>query len=161
MKNLTENKDLNGKIKIITYRAGTKEIIRETDWTPNRVMIGTDTGKDIILDRLNGVNTYSLNITHADIGTGTNTPADSDTALQTPIARAAKANGVLAGNVLSLYFFWADVDLTNGTYREFGSFVDGTTTVSTGKIFNRALFASPYVKASSEDTTMQLDITLT
>lgn len=161
MDKLSANLKYEGKIKIITYKAGTKEILRETEWYPNRVMLGTNTGKDLILDRLNGTNTYTLNITHADIGTGTNTPADGDTTLQTVVARAAKVTGTISTNILSLQFFFSDASLANGTYREFGTFIDGTSTVSTGQIFNRALFGTAYVKASGEDTTVQLDITLT
>ena len=125
-----------------------------------RIMLGTNTGKDLILDRLIGDNTYSLNILYAEIGSGTNTPADSDTALQTPASRVAKNTGVVSGNVATFQFFFADGVLANGSYNEFGTFVDGSATIGTGQIFNRALFGSTYVKASGEDTTVQLDITI-
>jgi hypothetical protein len=156
-----EKGGIKGKVRIFKTRAGTNEILNITKWTDNLVMLGTNTGKDLILDRLNADNTYSLNITHGDIGTGTNTPAVSDTTLQTPTVRVAKANGSIASNVLSIFFFFSDAVLANGTYREFGSFVDGSATISTGQLFNRVLFASAYVKATGEDTTVQVDFTLT
>lgn len=156
-----ETAGMKGRIRVVTRRAGTDEILRETPWTPNMIMLGTNTGKDLILDRLNSENTYSLNITHADLGTGTTPAAASDTALQTAVARAVKATGVVTGSVLSMQFFYADANLANGTYYEFGTFVDGSSGTGTGKIFNRALFGSPYTKATGEDTTVELDITIT
>jgi hypothetical protein len=150
---------LMGRIRPITYKAGTKEVLRVGPWSDNLIMNGTNTGLNLILDHLNSDNTYSLNINYADIGTGTNTPAYADTTLQTAVSRAVKANGTVSGSILSLFFFWADANLANGTYREFGAFIDGTATVSTGQIFERALFAIAYTKATGEDTTVQLDIT--
>ena len=158
MKN--ENIQSKGQIRVITTKAGTKEVLRVSEWVSNLIMLGADTGKSLILERLIGTNTYSLNLTHADIGTGSTSPASSDVALQTPVARAAVASGAMSGNVATLQFFFADAILPNGTYREFGSFVDGTSTVSTGKIFNHALFGVPYVKASGEDSTIEMQITI-
>ena len=159
--NVNSNVSIKGKVRIIKTNSKTGEVISVSEWTDNRIMLGTNTGKDLILDRINSTNTYSLNVNYADIGTGTNTPADGDTTLQTAVSRTPKANGSISSNVLSLFFFWPDANLSNGTYNEFGMFVDGTATVSTGQIFNRVLFGTPYTKASGEDTTVQCDITIT
>jgi hypothetical protein len=155
-----ENSAIKGRIRIITTDAKTGRILRRTRWMRNLIMLGNDTGKDLILDRLAGTNTYSLNITHADIGTGTNPPAASDTQLQNPTVRAVKTSASVSGNTLTLQFFFSDALLPNGTYREFGTFVDGSGTISTGRIFNRALFGLPYTKASGEDTTIEVQITI-
>lgn len=155
-----EKQGIEGRIKIITTDAITHEVLRETSWYGNLVMLGVNTGKDLILDRLNGDNTYSLNITHAELGTGTTPPTIADIALETPSARSPVATGVVSGNVLTMQFFFADGDLPNGTYGEFGAFVDGTLTLSSGRIFDRVLFGLPFVKGSAEDTTVQLDITI-
>jgi len=160
MNTFNENIKPQGKIRIITTKAGTGEVLRVSDWYSNLVMLGTNTGRTLVLQRLASINTYSLNLTHADMGTGTNSPATSDTTLQTPIARAAVAIGSVSGAVATLQFFFSDAVLTNGTYNEFGSFVDGTASVSTGKIFNRALFGVAYTKGTGEDTTIELQITL-
>lgn len=155
-----EKNAMTGMVTVIKTNSKTGEVISVTK-QKNRIMLGTNTGKTLILQRLIGTNTYTLNITHADIGTGTNTPADGNTALQTAVARVAKTTATISSNVATFQFFFSDGDLANGTYNEFGTFVDGTASVSTGKIFNRALFGTPYVKASGEDTTIQLDITIT
>ncbi len=161
MNAIKEQNGIRGRIRIVTTDAKTGKVLRASPWSSNLVMSGTNTGKDLILDRLNGDDTYSLNITHADIGTGTASPATSDTALQAAVARAAKVTGSVFGNVLSMQFFFSDAALANGTYHEFGSFVDGSSGTGTGQIFNRALFGSAYTKASGEDTTIELDITIT
>lgn len=165
MKNLArlfvqEKNCMMGMVTVIKTDSKTGEVLSVIK-QKNRIMLGTDTGKSLILQRLIGTNTYSANITHAEIGTGTNTPADSDTALQTPTTREAKTTATISSNVATFQFFFPSADLPNGTYREFGTFIDGTGTIGTGKIFNRALFASAYVKATGEDTTVQLDITIT
>jgi hypothetical protein len=150
---------IKGKVRWTKTRQG--QIVEQSDWADNLVMLGTDTGKDLILDRLIGNNTYSLNITHGDIGTGDTAPAISDTALTTPVARTSVALSNISSNTVTFDFFFADGDLANGTYREFGCYVDGTATVSTGKIFNHVLFASSLVKSTGEDITVSVTFTLT
>lgn len=153
-----------GKIKIITYKAGTKEKLREdTVWTPNMVMDGTYTGKQILLAILANDAGYSGtgHITYGELGTGTTAVATSDVALQTPVARAPISQVLTSGDTKSFQFFFVDAILANGTYTEFGSFTDGSITIGTGKIFNHALFLVPYTKASGTDVTVQFDYTLT
>lgn len=151
---------ITGRVRVITRKAGTDKILRVSEWTKNLIMNGTSTGKNLVAQRLGGTNTYTLNITHGDIGTGTNPPTAGDTTLQTPTVRVAKTNAIIVGNVVTLQFFFSDATLPNGTYQEFGTFVDGTATISTGKIFNRALFGSPYTKASGEDSTFEVEFTI-
>lgn len=157
---LHETLGIRGRVRIITTDSKTGKVKRTTPWWSNLIMLGTDTGKDLILDRLAGTNTYSLNITHADIGTGTNTPTVSDTQLQTASARTTVATASVSGNVLTLQFFWADANLSNATYREFGTFCDGTASVNTGRIFNRILFGTAYTKATGEDSTIEVTFTI-
>lgn len=178
--NVKENMpSLQGRIKIITteslyahgyfrglfkeyiLRKKTGKFLRETDWQPNKIMFGSYTGYDLILKRLGGDNTYSLNINAADIGTSNTAPAASDTQLGAAVARAVNPTITQTSNVVSFQFFWPDANLTNGTYKEIGTFVDGSSSVNNGQIFNHALFATNYIKASLEDTTIQVDFTQT
>lgn len=156
-----ESLAIKGKVRIITTDSITGKVKRKTRWQKNLIMLGTNTGKDLILDRLNSSNTYSLNITHLDIGTSSTTPVITDTQLGAAVSRTAKAGGTIASNVLTLRFFFASVDLANGTYREVGTFVDGTSSVNTGQIFNHILFSSAYVKGTNEDTTIEVVFTIT
>jgi hypothetical protein len=145
---------IKGKFRAITTDSITGKIKRTTPFYNNIVVDGTDTGFNLILDRLNGTNTYSLNITHLDIGTNATTPALSDT-LTGAVARTAKATGVISGSSLTLNFFFASGDLANGTYYDIKLAVDGTSTVDTGRCFTRALFGTAYTKGTNEDTTIE------
>lgn len=161
MKKTTDKiKGITGRVRIITTKADTKEILRVSKWYKNLIVSGDNTGRNLIAQRLAGVNTYSLNITHADIGTGTTSPSNSDTQLATPVARAPVSSQAISNNVVTLRFFFANALLPNGTYTEFGTFIDGSGTVSTGKLFNRLLFGAAYTKAAGEDSTFEVEITI-
>jgi hypothetical protein len=127
----------------------------------NLVMQSPNYGKDIIIQRLVGINTYSLNILFAEIGTGTTTPTLTDTGLTTPTNRAAVAFQQDFGTTDAvLQFFYPDSVLANTTYTEFGTFVDGSSTIGSGQIFNHALFATPYTKSAGTDVTVEVDFSI-
>ncbi len=151
-----------GRVRVITYKAGTKEILRITPWSKNLVVNSSNRGKNLIAQRLASQNTYTLNINYGEIGTGTNAPAIGDTGLQTAVARALMSSATIGGglNVILLRFFFSDTVLANGTYREFGTFIDGTATLGSGQLFNRALFTTAYVKAAGEDSTFEVEFTV-
>lgn len=149
----------SGTVRVIKRKAGTNEVLSIIE-QKNLIVSGADTGRNLIAQRIAGTNTYSLNVTHGDIGTGTTAPDNSDVALQTPSVRGALTLASVNNNIVSLQFFFSDVNLPNGTYREFGTFVDGTATLSTGKLFNRALFGTPYSKSAGEDTTVEVEFTI-
>lgn len=131
--------------------------------TPNLIMTAPNVGRDLIIQRLLGINTYSLNIEWGEIGTGTTTPALTDVALTTPVARASLTAGVSANvgnNSAQMQFFFPDSVLTNSVYSEFGCFVDGSSSLGSGQIFNHSLFASPYTKSAGTDITVQVQINL-
>ena len=161
MINAHEKTGLIGNVRIIQTKAGTDEVVAISPWMKNMIMRGTNTGIDIILDHLIGDATYSLNLNYADIGTGSNAPALTDTQLQTPSARAGRVTASVTGATATLRFFFTDAALSNTTYREFATFSDGTSTISTGRIFNRILFTSPYVKTAGVDTTIEVTFTIT
>ncbi len=127
----------------------------------NIVVVSTDRGRNLIVQKLAGVDAYTMHVTHGDIGTSTGTATAADTQIGTAVARAALAGYTVSSNVVTLQFFFADSALANNTYREFGTFVDGATGTSTGRLFNHASFSSAYVKTSGVDTTIEVTITLT
>jgi len=152
-----------GYIRITKYKAGTNEIVAQTPWMKNLVVNSSNYGRNLIVQRLVGTNTYTLNITHAEIGTSTGSPAASDVALASPIVRVVKTLGqVGAGlNQAQLQFFFSDANLPDGTYNEFGTYIDGAAGTATGQLFNHILFSSAYVKTAGEDTTVEVDFTIT
>lgn len=151
---------IHGRFRAIKYKAGTKEIISVGPWNRNKIMLSTSTGKGIILRHLNNDSAVPLGLTYADLGLGTTEPNIADTTLENASARGAKATGTVLSNILTLQFFFPDGDLPNATYTEFGTFSNGSATVDTGNIFNRALFGTPYEKASGEDTTIEQEFEL-
>lgn len=131
----------------------------------NLIMKGANTGKDLLVDWLISGYTGSnvgLGINWGAIGTGSTTPAITDTQLTTETDRVIPAFAQVVGNnEAQIQFFFTDSILANATYREFGTFVGGTATPNSGSIFNHALFGSPYVKVTGVDTTVEVDIELT
>ena len=127
----------------------------------NMVMDSPNYGIDLIVQRLIGVNTYSLNIKYGEVGTGTTPVTSGDTALTTPTNRAQVSLAEDYGaNEAIIQFYFPDAVLANGTYTEFGTFVDGSITIGSGQLFNHGLFSSPYTKISGEDTTVEVDFSI-
>lgn len=153
--------ELVGRVRVIKTDSKTGRVIQEGPWTKNLIVTGANTGKDLILKRLGGDNTYTLNILYADMGTSATAPTANDTQLGAAVARVGSPTITVSTNLLAFQFFWPDGGLANGTYNEIGTFIDGTSVVSTGQMFNHALFATPYVKASGEDTTVQIEFSYT
>jgi len=98
-------------------------------------------------------NTMFINM--AVIGTGTSTPATSDTQLQTETYRNNLAS---KSNVANLAYATAyfNATETSGTFREAGIVVDGTGTANTGVLVSRV--AINITKTTSQ--TLTLDWTL-
>jgi hypothetical protein len=135
--------------------------IRTAVRTHNLVMQSPNYGIDILIQRLTGNNMYSGNILWMEIGTGNTTPTLADSALTTPVARAAVAYSEDYGTtdaIVQAYF--PDANLINQTYYEMGSFIDGTSSIGSGQLFNHALLATPFAKSAGEDLTLQCDFAL-
>lgn len=90
------------------------------------------------------------------LGSGTNTPANGDTTLQTETYRNAVASRTNASNVAYITGFFSAVE-TSGTYREAGIFCNGTGSANTGVLLSRV--AINVTKSASE--TLTIDWTLT
>jgi hypothetical protein len=136
--------------------------IRTAVECPNTVMDSPNYGIDLLIQWLSGVGTYAstvLPLSYIEIGTGSTTPAITDTALTTPTNRAAVGfQQDYANTDAIVQAIFSDSQLTNGTYYEMGTFCGGTGTIGSGLIFNHALFASPYTKSSGTDTSINTDI---
>jgi hypothetical protein len=129
--------------------------------SPNLIMDSPNYGLDLVIQRLVGINTYTLNLAWIEIGTGSTTPTVNDTALTTPSVRAAvnfQEDFATTDAIVQCYI--TDANLPNATYQEVGSFVDGSASIGSGQIFNHALLSPTYTKVSGQDTTIQIDITV-
>jgi hypothetical protein len=135
--------------------------IRTAVECPNLIMDSPNYGLDLIIQRLVGLNTYSGNILWIEIGTGSTTPTVNDTALTTPTVRlpiSYQEDYATTDAIVQAYV--TDANLANATYYEVGSFVDGTSSIGSGQIFNHALLSPTYTKVAGQDTTIQIDITV-
>lgn len=141
-----------GKYRIITTDSKTGKVLKTSPWIKNLIMLGTDTGVNILLQNLANITTYSPIITSAEIGTGTTAPTNSDTNLQTPVTTGilVASSSVSSGSIL-LSFFIPSGSLANGTYNEFGLRC-GT------QLFARSIITPAYTKGSNQDTTIEYTI---
>ncbi len=147
----------HGQVKWIKSRNGV--VIEESPWMDNIVLANAGRGAYMILDRLTSINTYSGNITYADIGTNATTPTSADTGCGTPVVRTSIGAVSRSALTADFRFFFADALTANNTYKEFSMAVDGSATVGSGQAFNHLKFTTDLVKATGEDHTIVCRIT--
>lgn len=156
---LNDKVGIMGKVRVIVTDSETGEVKRVGEWSKNVIMNTASRGLQMLIERLGGSTTYTGIINYGAIGTSATAPANTDTQLTSESARTTVTTATISGSVLTVKFFFADANLTNGTYREFGTVVDGTASLNTGRLFNHALFGTAHTKATGEDTTVQTDFT--
>lgn len=100
-----------------------------------------------------------IEVSHQELGTGTTTPANGDTGLQTPSAGTRKTISSMAysANQMNFTSFWAATEAT-GTWREFCLFMNGTGTSNSGVVLNRV--AINITVGSSDALTIDGTITI-
>jgi hypothetical protein len=134
----------------------------------NLVMQGSLTGLDLVIQWIigqmatgQGAAAFINGVNYGEIGTGNTAVAITDTGNTTPSARVIPSlqNDIAQAQAV-LQFYFPDASLTNQTYYEFATFINGTGTLGSGNIFNHALFGTPYAKTSGMDTTVQVTFTL-
>ncbi len=108
--------------------------------------------------RLIGTQAYTGTVNYGAIGTGSTAVADSDTVLDTEAARVMIATKTQTDDEVSLDFYFNKAS-ANGTFEEFGLFIDGTGSADTGLMFNRALTGG-WVKSSLEALTVSVQINI-
>lgn len=129
--------------------------------TDNLIMTGSLRGRDLLVQYLIGGTTYTGGINYGALGTGSTTPAASDTRLTAEVARVVPSTIIdVSNNQVQLQCYFPDANLSNGTYPEAGTFMNGTATLNSGQIFNHALLGTAFVKTAGVDTTLQVNITL-
>ncbi len=127
----------------------------------NLIMTGSLTGRDLLVQYLIAGTTYSGGLNYGALGTGSTAPAASDMQLTTEVARVPPSTSFdVSNNEAEFQFFFPDANLTNGTYHEAGTFMNGSASLNSGQIFNHALLGIPYTKAGGTDTTLQVNISL-
>ena len=112
-------------------------------------------GKEVFARLLAGDTTYSGEINYLAVGTGLSSPNISDTTLETEIDRVGpQAPTPTRSSTEVTYEFFFSASEAIGTLKEVGAFIDGTATVDTGQLFDRAQI--DIEKTSLNSLTIQL-----
>jgi hypothetical protein len=153
-----EKLKINGRVKLIFRDAKTGEITRQSDWIKNII---PNVALNSIANRLSGANTKANagQATYGAVGTGTTTPAVTDTKLDNELYRNAislASNNI--DNVANIQTFFGKNE-ANGTITEFGLFgEDATGAADSGILMQHITFN--YTKTVSETLTIISQITL-
>lgn len=92
-------------------------------------------GLEAITKLLTGDTTYTGEVNKMALGTGTTGSASAtDTALETETYRNDTASGTDDSNIAYLTAYFTEGEV-NGTFTEFGNFIDGTATADSGQLW--------------------------
>lgn len=119
----------------------------------------TTVGRGVIAQRLANTTTYTGIINYGALGTDATAATNGDTTLGTEVFRKTVASASISSNIAFIDFFYSKSD-TNGTYEEFGTFIDGTASADTGQMFTH-LITGGWIKTSSESMTVACQYTIT
>lgn len=114
-------------------------------------------GRSVIAQRLANVTTYTGIVNYGALGTSSTAVANADTQLGTEVFRKLVASASYTTNVAFVDFFYTAAD-TNGTYQEFGTFIDGSGSANTGQLFSHVLTGG-WVKSSSQSMSVNTQYT--
>ena len=115
-------------------------------------------GRSVIAQRLANTLTYTGVINIGALGSSDTAPAISDTTLTTEVFRKATASVDYSDEDAFIDFFYSKSD-TNGTYEEFGTFIDGAAGADTGQLFTHALTGG-WTKLATESMTVAVQYTV-
>lgn len=118
----------------------------------------TTVGRSVVAQRLANDTTYTGVINYGALGSSATAVANGDTTMTTEVFRKVVASASDTTNQAFIDFFYSKTD-TNGTYEEFGTFIDGTASVDTGQMFTHALTGG-WVKSASESMTVSCQYTI-
>lgn len=115
-------------------------------------------GRSVFAQRLGNDTTYTGIINYGMVGTSSAAIDDTDTQLTAEVKRKVVAVYSVTADSTNLRFYFSKSD-TSGTYQEFGTVIDGTSSANTGQMFNRVLTGG-WTKSSSESliVTVQFDL---
>lgn len=130
----------------------------------DKYVVWKDKGENLVVNAglariillLNGSSTTSF--ASCGVGSGTNTPAATDTDLQTAITRISVTNITQSANVGYWNTFFAS-SVGNGTWNESGLF--DTNTLGSGTMLCHKLFSSSFPKTSLNTATVAWQLTVT
>jgi len=145
---------LKGHYKFTIRDAITNEILRVYNYSN----IIPTVGRAMLANNLTDATpTDDPRINYVALGTGTNAPANADTALQTETYRNTVASQTNSNNIAYCTGFFSATE-TSGTFRECGLFANGTGAADSGVLFSRV--AINVTKGVTETLTIDWTITI-
>jgi hypothetical protein len=114
-------------------------------------------GRAVLAQRLANITTYTGVINYGALGTSVTPPANGDTQLGAEVYRKTVASNSAVDNVATIAFFYNTTE-TSGSYKEFGTFIDGTASANSGKLFSHV--AVDWSKTTSETLTVECQYTV-
>ena len=117
--------------------------------------ITTTVGRAVFAQILGGDNTFTGNVSHGALGTNATAAVVGNTTLGTETFRKALSSGTDSANTTFLENFYSATDV-NGTFEEYGFFIDGSGAADSGQLFNR--FTSTIAKSVTESLNVQSQI---
>ena len=119
------------------------------DFSCKKNLIAT-VGKAVFTERMAGGVTYTGEITDGALGNGSSPVfSASDVALKSEVGRKQASDSSFDDNIAYIDFFFASGDIADGTYTEWGTFIDGDgSTPDDGQAFS-LLATGGWVKSGS------------
>jgi len=114
-------------------------------------------GKYVFARQINGEFTYTGAINYLAVGTGTASPAATDTKLVTEVGRVIPLSQSRTNAVITFEFYFSPTEAI-GNLKEVGAFIDGTAVIDTGQLFDRANI--DVTKTSLNSLTVELVVTV-
>lgn len=106
------------------------------------------TGHNVLMRLLAGDTAYSGEINYGALGTGAAAFTLASTHLTTETFRTTKNDAEAGDNIAYVDWYVAAGDVADGTYDEFGAFIDGTGSADSGQAFS-LLLTGGWVKSGS------------
>lgn len=130
-----------GTFQILSLQNG--EVVWQSPAMTNLILDGF---WSMLVQHLNSIDTSPLGVTTLEVGSGSTAVSASDTSLAImEVDAVPPAKSIPAAKSIQFEFFIVDAEMPDGTYRELGLRAGLT-------LITRALFTTPYVKASGRDT---------
>lgn len=95
-----------------------------------------------------------IGVNYHAMGTGTNSPASTDTQLQTESTRKLLASKTYSNNKAYYTAFYAAAEAV-GTFTEIGLFINGTATANSGVLWDRSLLS--IIKSNTQTLTIDYE----
>lgn len=100
--------------------------------------VTTNVYREVIANNMTDASpTNTMLVDYIAVGTGTNTPAVTDTQLQTETARKLQTSRTNSANIGAVSTIFNAGDIPTSTLREVGLFAGGTGTINSGVLVSR------------------------